>query len=91
MASSVESRMAAILESLPRVPEWMALGRCGAADPDSWFPEKNSAAAAKAVCRNCEVVEQCLSYALDNNEPHGVWGGKSVRERARMRRDGRAA
>lgn len=30
---------------------------------------------AKTVCSDCPVRLQCLSYALDNKEIWGVWGG----------------
>ncbi len=36
---------------------------------------------AKAVCRQCPVVDECLTYALDTREPHGVWGGLTEIER----------
>ncbi len=36
---------------------------------------------AKAVCRQCPVIDECLGYALDAREPHGVWGGLTETER----------
>jgi len=36
---------------------------------------------AKAVCRHCPVLEQCRHYALQTQEPYGVWGGLSPKER----------
>lgn len=40
---------------------------------------------AKAVCATCPVVDQCLMYAMDNNE-FGVWGGMTANERKNLRR-----
>ena len=40
---------------------------------------------AKAVCATCPVVDQCLMYAMDNNE-FGVWGGMTANERKNHRR-----
>jgi WhiB family redox-sensing transcriptional regulator len=37
--------------------------------------------------RPCPVRRQCLEWALTHDEKHGVWGGKSERERRTMRRD----
>lgn len=66
---------------------WMNDGACIGADPEVFFIERGaSAAPAKAVCAGCPVREQCLDYALDNCEKFGVWGGKSERERRRLRR-----
>jgi WhiB family redox-sensing transcriptional regulator len=36
---------------------------------------------AKAFCSRCPVREQCLEYALDVREGHGVWGGLNELER----------
>lgn len=41
---------------------------------------------AKAVCATCPVKQQCLQFALEVNERFGVWGGKTERERAALRR-----
>jgi len=38
-------------------------------------------ARAKAICRECPVVAECLDYAISIREPHGVWGGLSEKER----------
>lgn len=41
--------------------------------------------AAKNICRECNLVEDCLDVALSNNE-HGIWGGASEEERRRISR-----
>jgi len=33
-------------------------------------------ARAKAICGRCALSEQCLSDALERDEPWGVWGGE---------------
>jgi WhiB family transcriptional regulator, redox-sensing transcriptional regulator len=38
---------------------------------------------AKAVCRQCPVQQDCLIFALQRHEPHGVWGGMARHERER--------
>ncbi len=40
---------------------------------------------AVAVCLACPVLERCRRHALDTPEPHGVWGGMTEDERARVR------
>jgi WhiB family redox-sensing transcriptional regulator len=42
-------------------------------------------AAAKAICTGCPVLAQCRAYALDANEPHGIWGGLTEGERQAVR------
>jgi WhiB family redox-sensing transcriptional regulator len=36
---------------------------------------------AKAFCARCPVLEDCLEYALEVRENHGVWGGLNELER----------
>jgi WhiB family redox-sensing transcriptional regulator len=72
--------------------EWWSLGACLSADPDLFFPISESGparrqvTAAKAVCADCQVREQCLSYALAADPIQGVWGGTSEEERRALGR-----
>ena len=36
---------------------------------------------AKAICDLCAVRGQCLKFALQRGEAHGIWGGTSESER----------
>ena len=36
---------------------------------------------AKAICGECRVQVECLDYALDIGEMHGIWGGLNESER----------
>jgi len=66
--------------------EWMVDGACRGADPDIFFPGQGEATRpAKAICATCPIRAACLEYALDNGIAHGIWGGKSERERRVMR------
>lgn len=42
---------------------------------------------AKAICAICPVKQECLDYALRNEEVYGIWGGKTTRERAKISKD----
>lgn len=66
---------------------WQQHALCAQTDPEAFFPEKGgSTREAKSVCFACEVREECLDYALANDERFGIWGGLSERERRRLRR-----
>ncbi|WP_281259665.1 WhiB family transcriptional regulator [Mycolicibacterium palauense] len=41
---------------------------------------------AKFICGGCPVQFQCRTYAISVQEPHGIWGGTTPRERAALRR-----
>ena len=71
-------------------PDWQLGGACRTtADAAIFFPspgDTEALRAAKAMCGGCPVVQECLEYALGNNERYGIWGGKSTRERLLMLR-----
>lgn len=70
--------------------EWMADGKCREYSPDTFFPRDGTGViVAQRICVECPVVSHCLEYALDNHIDHGVWGGKSERERRRLLRERR--
>lgn len=70
---------------------WMQGASCASANPEEWFPEKGvSSADAKKVCAKCDVVAECLAYALEHDEQYGVWGGMTRSERRQLKRDGAA-
>jgi WhiB family redox-sensing transcriptional regulator len=66
---------------------WRFHARCADQDPDLFFPVGSSGPAlrqtlrAKAVCAQCPVRSECLEWALDTGQPHGVWGGLDEQER----------
>jgi WhiB family transcriptional regulator, redox-sensing transcriptional regulator len=67
--------------------EWMAEGKCKEMAPSVFFPSDGlGVLAAQRICAECPVAAACLEYALDNRIDHGVWGGKSERERRRLLR-----
>jgi WhiB family redox-sensing transcriptional regulator len=69
---------------------WRDLGACRGLDPGVFYPETDEeAAAAKAVCGQCDVRAHCLEHALTRREKQGVWGGATERERRRIIRQRR--
>lgn len=72
-----------------RGEHWRARAACRGWDPETWFPEKTSAAAAAdatLICRHCPVRAECLRHALDFCEQAGVWGGITERELRALRK-----
>jgi WhiB family redox-sensing transcriptional regulator len=67
-------------------PNFMKYGLCAQTDPEAFFPEKGgSTRDAKKVCAECSFRVACLVYAIENDERFGIWGGKSERERRRLK------
>ena len=72
--------------------EWFASAECLGADPEIFYVEKGgSSAEAKVICKECPVEEECLEYAIEHHEHHGVWGGRSQPELRIIRRERRRA
>lgn len=73
--------------------DWRQKAACIDEDPELFFPIGTTGPAleqlerAKAVCRRCDVVDQCLEWALETNQDAGVWGGMSEDERRALRRN----
>ncbi|MFI6595958.1 WhiB family transcriptional regulator [Nonomuraea sp. NPDC050536] len=67
--------------------DWTEQAACLSVDPELFFPISGSGPGqaqirqAKAVCGRCHVREPCLAYALDTQQPHGVWGGTDPLQR----------
>jgi WhiB family transcriptional regulator, redox-sensing transcriptional regulator len=66
--------------------EWASQARCSSQDPDALFVRGKAQHDAKAVCKACPVLAQCLAEALDNRTEFGVWGGMTERERRALLR-----
>jgi WhiB family transcriptional regulator, redox-sensing transcriptional regulator len=72
--------------------DWRHRAICRDEDPELFFPIGNTGPAllqieqAKAVCRRCPVIQECLSWALESGQDAGVWGGLSEDERRALKR-----
>jgi WhiB family redox-sensing transcriptional regulator len=75
-----------------RRTDWLGNAACRDADPELFFPvsdvkaARTQVAAARKVCRRCPVRGTCLSWALDNEQEAGIWGGLTEEERRKLRR-----
>lgn len=84
---------AAAYAGLMQDQEWYADALCAETDPEEFFPDKGGTSRhAKAICNGdgtdarpaCPVKEQCLTWALANDERFGIYGGLSERERRKL-------
>jgi WhiB family transcriptional regulator, redox-sensing transcriptional regulator len=77
-----------------RYPDFYVKGPtpCSQIDPENFFPEpgapdyRSKVKKAKEACGGCQYLEECLAWALENNE-EGVWGNTTDHERRRKKRD----
>lgn len=67
---------------------WRDRAACRGSDSNLFFPEvgqsRGHAAAAKAICATCPVTVECRTYAIENRERFGIWGGMATRKIRRM-------
>jgi WhiB family transcriptional regulator, redox-sensing transcriptional regulator len=64
--------------------------RCHLGNADEFFsPEEERGhqrvareTRARAICRRCPLVDDCLEWSIDEQVPHGTWGGMTEKERA---------
>lgn len=70
-----------------RAADWRDTALCAAEDPELFHPVGTSTAAlqdteqAKAICRRCPSVTDCLDHALNTPVRDGIWGGLTEKER----------
>lgn len=68
------------IATLPAPPAWVDLALCAQTGDFGFYPDDyERSTAAIALCQTCEVKAQCLTYAQDNGEQFGVWGGYDFR------------
>jgi WhiB family redox-sensing transcriptional regulator len=87
------------LSAQPSFDSWQHRGACRGPHATVFFPppqferkheRTERELRAKEICAGCSVVSDCLEYALEIREPHGIWGGLNENER-RVMLDARSA
>ena len=68
---------------------WRRLALCLGQDPELWYPDGSAGVEGVAICCECPVRLDCLTWAVEQNERDGIWGGVSARRRQRMRTEAR--
>lgn len=60
---------------------WTEHAACKDTDYELWFPKAgDNGQRAKRICAGCPVRQQCLDFAITNEE-YGIWGGMSEHQR----------
>lgn len=70
------------------LPQWHLDAACRGADHELFFPGKGESVTshrARAICARCPVQVECLTWAVENKEPGGIWGGTTERDRRKIR------
>jgi len=77
--------------------EWRDRAACRDTTPELFFPIGTTGGAldqidaARRVCGQCPVTNECLEFELGTNQESGVWGGLTEDERRRLRKGSEAA
>lgn len=75
------------IKPTPEQGEWRNQAACRNHPISLWFDdEPNRWRQAKAICQICPVRTDCLRYALQFHDMHGIWGGTTVNERRTLRK-----
>ena len=71
----------------PTPGAWAIEAACRGYAPDDWMDDGPGlpTGAARATCAGCPVRAICLAHALAYDEPWGMWGGLTTRERVARR------
>lgn len=71
------------------VDDWRLLAVCRGSNVNVFFPEAgqgDKVKQARAICATCPVTSECLELGMqEGNEEHGIYGGKTGRERRNLR------
>lgn len=71
------------------LPRWTQRG-CRDADPDIFFAiekwDEKPHPFQSQYCRGCIIQQECLQWALDNDEKWGVWGDTTPFQRQQILR-----
>jgi WhiB family transcriptional regulator, redox-sensing transcriptional regulator len=69
--------------------DWRVQARCREVDPELFFPvgmtwymkDLPQESRAKAICRGCPVISECLNWAIDTRDAFAIAGGMTPEER----------
>ena len=74
---------------------WQSRAACRDADPELFFPPTDDDTcvlvarqkmAVAPICQACPVATECLRWALDTGQDHGLWAATTPTDRRAIRR-----
>jgi hypothetical protein len=77
--SRAGSHQAWCAEDFTSVGDWAIKGLCTAGDVE--WPDDRDELAQINICERCPVRVECAEYAIETDEPVGIWGGLTTRQR----------
>jgi WhiB family transcriptional regulator, redox-sensing transcriptional regulator len=69
------------MTEIEKLYAWHERAACATLPSDWWIPYKGMGRGhphAVETCRTCPVRLECITWALEHNEPDGVWAGYSA-------------
>lgn len=74
----------------PLTQPWRHHAACLNRPTNYWYPDTPGATTpaaelALSICRSCPVTTECLQYALNKPEYHGIWGATTEQQRRGLR------
>jgi WhiB family transcriptional regulator, redox-sensing transcriptional regulator len=83
-------------KAVPASPRWQRRASCRETPTALFFPAGSSRRLmladeerAKIICSTCPVRARCLAFAIEHQEPDGVWGGLNADERRALETHGK--
>jgi WhiB family redox-sensing transcriptional regulator len=67
-------------------PAWQRYGACRGENIEAFIPGKGgNFAVARQLCAGCTVRQECLDFAMADEDVVGMWGATTAPERRAMR------
>lgn len=64
---------------------WEGLPACQDENTELWFSlDPAEKLAAKTICRQCPITDDCLEYSIEKRIYYGIWGGLDEIERDKI-------
>lgn len=90
---SVAADIVGCLTGLVADLSWQDEAACRGLPTEWWFPDQGGSREckrAKEICHGCPVKLQCLQFAIEVHDRHGIYGELSLKDRRRWNQERKA-